>query len=107
MAYLMAAEGKTLTQHQWDMPPATAESLDAYYTHLEETLVSLGFLDPENPKQTMTRLRRLYNRVRLDQMELNILRGVLTSMQNYIFYTNKKLDQIKPDATDDAKTSDA
>ena len=106
MAYLMAAEGKTLAQHQWDMPPATAESLDAYYTHLEETLVSLGFLDPENPKQTMTRLRRLYNRVRLDQMELNILRGVLTSMQNYIFYTNKKLDQTKPDGVDDPQTSD-
>lgn len=106
MAYLLAAEGKTLTQHQWDMPPATAESLGAYYAHLEETLVSLGFLDPENPKQTMTRLRRLYNRVRLDQMELNILRGVLTSMQNYIFYTNKKLDHIKPDGADDTQTSD-
>jgi tRNA (cytidine32/uridine32-2'-O)-methyltransferase len=37
----------------------------------------------------MTRLRRMYNRVRIDQMELNILRGVLTAMQNYVFYTNK------------------
>src|SRR5690606_11334262 len=95
MAHLLATEGKTLTQHTWDMPPASAESLDAYYKHLEETLVALDFLDPANPKQTMTRLRRLYNRVRLDQMELNILRGVLTAMQNYVFYTNKELDQLK------------
>jgi tRNA (cytidine32/uridine32-2'-O)-methyltransferase len=89
MAYLQAAEGKTLPQHQWDMPPAEAHALDSYYQHLEQTLVDLGFLDPENPKQTMTRLRRLYNRVRMDQMELNILRGVLTAMQNYVFYTGK------------------
>jgi tRNA (cytidine32/uridine32-2'-O)-methyltransferase len=30
----------------------------------------------------MTRLRRLYGRIRLDEMELSILRGVLTAMQN-------------------------
>lgn len=95
MAFLAATEGKTLPQHQWDFPPAEAQSLDAYYQHLEETLVALKFLDPDNPKQTMTRLRRLYNRVRLDQMELNILRGVLTSVQNHIFYTNKKLESLK------------
>lgn len=93
MAYLQAEEGKTLPQHQWDMPPAEAQALDSYYQHLEQTLVDLGFLDPENPKQTMTRLRRLYNRVRMDQMELNILRGVLTAMQNYVFYTGKVVEK--------------
>lgn len=93
MAYLQSVEGKTLPQHQWDMPPAEAGALDSYYQHLEQTLVDLGFLDPENPKQTMTRLRRLYNRVRMDQMELNILRGVLTAMQNYVFYTGKVVEK--------------
>ena len=93
MAYLQAEEGKTLPQHQWDMPPAEAQALDSYYQHLEQTLVDLGFLDPENPKQTMTRLRRLYNRVRMDQMELNILRGVLTAMQNYVFYAGKVVEK--------------
>lgn len=95
MAFLKATEGKTLIQHQWDMPPADAQSLDAYYAHLEQTLVDLSFLDPTNPKQTMTRLRRLYNRVRLDQMELNILRGVLTAMQNHVFYSNKEIEELK------------
>lgn len=95
MAWLQASEGKTLTQHQWDFPPAEAQSLDAYYEHLQQTLVDLGFLDPENPKQTMTRLRRLYNRVRLDQMELNILRGVLTATRNHIYYSGKALEAAK------------
>lgn len=97
MAWLMAAQGKTLSHHQWDFPPAEAQSLDAYYQHLQETLVELGFLDPDNPKQTMTRLRRLYNRVRLDQMELNILRGVLTATRNHIYYTGKALKAAQAD----------
>src|SRR5690606_30406211 len=46
MAYLQAEEGKTLPQHQWDMPPADAGALDSYYQHLEQTLIELGFLDP-------------------------------------------------------------
>jgi tRNA (cytidine32/uridine32-2'-O)-methyltransferase len=89
MAYLKQTAGNTLPNHTWDMPPADAGALENYYGHLEQTLAELGFLDPENPKQTMTRLRRMYNRVRMDQMELNILRGVLTAMQNYVYYTNK------------------
>lgn len=89
MAFLKQTAGNTLPNHTWDMPPADAGALENYYGHLEQTLAELGFLDPENPKQTMTRLRRMYNRVRMDQMELNILRGVLTAMQNYVYYTNK------------------
>lgn len=89
MAFLKATAGNTLPNHTWDMPPADAGALENYYSHLEQTLAELGFLDPENPKQTMTRLRRMYNRVRMDQMELNILRGVLTAMQNYVYYSNK------------------
>ncbi|MBT5686138.1 MAG: tRNA (cytosine(32)/uridine(32)-2'-O)-methyltransferase TrmJ, partial [Gammaproteobacteria bacterium] len=32
------------------------------------------------PRQLMTRLRRLFNRVRIDRMEINILRGFLTAI---------------------------
>lgn len=94
MAYLLATENNTLPQHQWDFPPADAQSLETFYTHIEDTLVQLDFLDRDNPKQTMTRLRRLFNRVRMDQMELNIFRGVLTAMQNYIFYTGKVVSRF-------------
>jgi tRNA (cytidine32/uridine32-2'-O)-methyltransferase len=94
MAHLLAAEGKTLGQHEWDMPPAEAGAMESYYEHLQQTLVELDFLDRDNPKQTMTRLRRLYNRVRMDQMELNILRGVLTAVQNYIYYNSKVMTKL-------------
>jgi len=94
MAFLQQSGGNTLPNHAWDMPPADSTALENYYEHLEQTLAGLGFLDPQNPKQTMTRLRRMYNRVRMDQMELNILRGVLTAMQNYVFYTNKVVSRL-------------
>lgn len=97
MAFLAmnADASASLTFDDWDMPPANAEALERYYEHLQETLEKLGFLEPNNPRQTMTRLRRLYGRIRLDKMELSILRGVLTATQNYVFHTSKKLKELK------------
>jgi len=82
MASLVDAEGNLPSLDEWDVPPATVEHLEMYYQHLEEALTELGFHDPGNPRQTMTRLRRLYGRIRLDEMELSILRGVLTAIRN-------------------------
>lgn len=66
---------------EWDAPIASREDMERFYRHLEETLIDIGFLDPAAPRQLMSRLRRLYSRVRLDEMELNILRGILTETQ--------------------------
>jgi tRNA (cytidine32/uridine32-2'-O)-methyltransferase len=66
---------------QWDAPFSTRENMERFYTHLEQTLTDIEFLDPVAPRQLMSRLRRLYGRVRLDEMELNILRGILTETQ--------------------------
>jgi tRNA (cytidine32/uridine32-2'-O)-methyltransferase len=65
----------------WDEPLASAEGMERFYDHLESTLTEIEFLKPSAPRQLMTRLRRLFNRIRLDQMELNILRGWLTATQ--------------------------
>lgn len=59
--------------------PVAAEEMERFYAHLEQTLVALEFLNPENPRQLMRRLRRLYNRARPDENEINILRGILTA----------------------------
>lgn len=91
MALLEKMAGAPIHYDDWDVPPAKHNDLELYYQHLEDTLVTLDFLDRDNPRQTMTRLRRLFNRVRLDEMELSILRGILTAMQNYVFHMSKKL----------------
>ncbi len=81
MSALQASDGELPELNEWDVPPANHQALELYYQHLEQALVDIDFHDRDNPRQTMTRLRRLYGRIRLDEMELAILRGVLTSIQ--------------------------
>ena len=62
-----------------EIPPATNEEMEYFYRHLEQVLTDSGFLDPDNPRTLMRRLRRLFIRAQPDQNEINILRGILTS----------------------------
>jgi tRNA (cytidine32/uridine32-2'-O)-methyltransferase len=63
-----------------DYPAATADDLQQFYVHLEEILIAINFLNPKAPRQLMTRLRRLFNRVHMDEMEINIFRGILKAI---------------------------
>ena len=63
-----------------DAPLATSEDMEHFYAHLESVLTDIRFLDPENPRHLMRRLRRLFVRARPDQNEVNILRGILTAV---------------------------
>ena len=63
-----------------EVPPATGEELEYFYKHLEEVLTNGGFLDPDNPRQLMRRLRRLFVRAKPDRNEINILRGMLAAL---------------------------
>lgn len=66
---------------EWDYPLATHDELNGLLLHMEQTLVDIGFLDPDTPRQLMTRLRRLYQRAGMDTSEVNILRGMLSTVQ--------------------------
>lgn len=67
--------------HEPQVPLARAEDLQRFYCHLQELLVETGFLDPVKPRRLMRRLYRLFNRACLDENEVNILRGILTAVQ--------------------------
>ncbi|ALP53631.1 hypothetical protein Tel_11085 [Candidatus Tenderia electrophaga] len=60
---------------------APADEMESFFGHLEQTLVELEFLDANQPRKLMRRLRRLFNRARLDKTEVNILRGVFSAAQ--------------------------
>lgn len=84
LAYELALarrDDESTPQQQGVMQTAPAEDMRRFYEHLERVLVDLDFLDPERPKQLMRRLRRLFNRARPDDVELNILRGILTATE--------------------------
>ena len=57
---------------------ATNDELERFYAHLEDTLLHIGYLNPNAPKKLFERMRRLYSRARLEKEEVNLLRGVLT-----------------------------
>jgi tRNA/rRNA methyltransferase len=63
------------------VPLATNDELERFYAHLEETLLKIGYLNPNAPKKLFERMRRLYSRARLEKEEVNLLRGVLTLTQ--------------------------
>ena len=61
-------------------PFATAAELEGFHVHLERVLAEAGFLHPVHQEQLKLKLRRLFHRARLDQNEINILRGALTAL---------------------------
>ena len=50
--------------------------IEGMYAHLEEALIAIEFLDADNPKKLMPRLKRLFSRTQLEVEEVNILRGI-------------------------------
>jgi TrmH family RNA methyltransferase len=64
-----------------DWEPVDAGQMEMFYEHLAQTLLDIKFLNPDQPKRLMMRLRRLFNRARPDQNEMNILRGILAASQ--------------------------
>lgn len=96
----VAAEGSVADTHhqpwgvEWDHPLASHGDLNGMMLHLEQTLLDIGFLDPNTPKQLMSRMRRLFQRAALDNTEVNILRGILATVQRQ--HTHVAADQKKP-----------
>jgi len=63
------------------VPLASARDMERFYAHLEEVLEDIEFRDRTGEGHLMARLRRFFNRAVPDQNEINILRGILTSVQ--------------------------
>ena len=65
----------------WDRELASVASVDSLLAHLENVLARVEFFDRDNPGQVMTRLRRLFTRIRPDETEVSMLRGALTEIE--------------------------
>jgi len=75
-----------------DAPLASSEKLHGFYQHLERFLQDIQFLNPNQPKRLMARLHRLYARAELDEQDLNILRGMLTTIERRLSASTKNID---------------
>ncbi len=61
----------------------TSQQLEGFFRHLEQVMITTEFLDRENPGLLMQRLRRLYHRLEMSKNEVDILRGILSSVEKY------------------------
>lgn len=76
----LVQKGTATIDNPWDEPMASSEEVEHLLTHMENVMTESGFLDPQNPRQTLTRIRRLFTRLRLDTSEVAILRGMLRAV---------------------------
>jgi tRNA (cytidine32/uridine32-2'-O)-methyltransferase len=59
----------------------TVLALENFFIHLQTVLIEIGFMSAEEPKRLMPKLKRLFHRAKIQVSEMNILRGILTSIQ--------------------------
>ncbi|MGK9173307.1 tRNA (cytosine(32)/uridine(32)-2'-O)-methyltransferase TrmJ [Yokenella regensburgei] len=82
MAWLATQEeSNAALQTEEEAPYPLVDDLERFYGHLEKTLLSTGFIRENHPGQVMNKLRRLFTRARPESQELNILRGMLASIE--------------------------
>lgn len=86
-AQIFAYELRRVWREAGERPPidtrdlATADAMEGFFVHLSQTLVAIGYADPQQSDKLSRRLRRLFFRARPDWTELNILRGILSAAQ--------------------------
>jgi tRNA (cytidine32/uridine32-2'-O)-methyltransferase len=99
-AALALDEKPTIAEDElWDQEKANGEQVEHFYVHLERVMTAIKFHDPENPRQLMPRMRRLFSRIRIDVMEMNILRGILSNIEFRLDSENKLKAQLEESDT--------
>ena len=77
----------------WTAPrfvAATHDEIESLHAHARKTLTTLRFLKPDNPRRLMPRLRRLFGRAQLEREEVNILRGILARVDEFVGRAGKR-----------------
>jgi len=91
MSYVDANEKplKPSIEFGYDDALADAAAMESFFNNLDDVLHDIGFLNRDTPNRVMPRMRRLYNRARIDHTELNILRGMLSGIEKYMEKSGK------------------
>ncbi|EMS7706045.1 tRNA (cytosine(32)/uridine(32)-2'-O)-methyltransferase TrmJ [Vibrio cholerae] len=82
MAYLAMQQSSQSSTLQEEYP--RHQELERFYAHLEQVIMQTEFISAQQPGQVMNKLRRMFTRARPEAQEINILRGILTSVQKSI-----------------------
>jgi len=56
---------------------ASVQSREGLFAHFRQTLLDIGFLNPQNPDHILRTYRRVFGRAGLDEREVRVFRGML------------------------------
>ena len=69
--------------------PASGDEIIGFHQHLEEVLLLTGFLHENNRGSIMRKIKRIFSRPYLTRDDVNILRGILSSVTRTVGKTNE------------------
>ena len=72
--------GMKNNQH-WDVPLAEANHVNRLVEHFTDVAEKLEVFNKGNPRQIGARIKRLFTRIGLDEMEVNFMRGFLAAVE--------------------------
>ena len=75
----LRSEGKK--NIHWDVPLAEANHVNRLIKHFTEVAEKLEVFNKGNPRQIGARIKRLFTRIGLDEMEVNFMRGFLSAIE--------------------------
>lgn len=67
-----------------DEPFATAEKMQSFYAHLFDIMQKTEFMKSDNRKSLEEKIRMMFNRMRIEKHEMDILRGFLSAVNKNI-----------------------
>ena len=74
-------ELKSSSQDHWDVPMAEANHIQRLIEHFIEVAEQLEVFNKGNPRQIGARIKRMFTRIGLDEMEVNFMRGFLAAVE--------------------------
>lgn len=60
---------------------ASSQQIQDLNQNLEAALIESGFIDPKNPRHTMAKIRRIFAKAKLEELEVSLLRGAIKSLK--------------------------
>lgn len=81
------AQGRAAGRTHGRKQLASNKNLESMFQHMRQSLLNIGYLDPQNPDHILRSFRRIFSRSGLNDREVRILRGLFNQID---LYTGKK-----------------
>mgnify|MGYP007000184652 len=72
---------QNIKSEYWDVPMAETNHVQRLINHFVEVAEQLEVFNKGNPRQIGARIKRMFTRIGLDEMEVNFMRGFLAAVE--------------------------